>query len=937
MKRQMTEQFKLGLQILSMRDEIGTSEGLKFPDDKKLTHYEKLHFIEADNYKPSAIFFRKFENRPSVPAAYIYDFTTEKKNDKDLKGLYKRLWNSCKIPFFIVFEKEEVRIFNLYSKSGKDIDKKLSPYETIKLAAGASREFNARELFSGALWERDKAQKEIKKSYGAYESFLSELKIIREKIKKESKLKVDIANSLLIKFILIKYLEERKVFKEDYWTQFYKGAESFLDTFKNNKAVIGVLENLSSHFNGGIFRLDEDEKREIAKSDLTLFASFLKGDSTDDQLALWRLYSFEDLPVELISNIYEDFLENKSGGVVYTPPLLVDFMIDEVMPLDKPQENFSVFDPACGSGIFLVAAYKRMIQWWMVQNDWKKPGVRVLKSLLKKSIFGIDISGEASQLAIFSLSLALCDVLSPKAIWDELTFDDLSKGNILSKDFFEMIQGGEFNNRFDLVIGNPPFIAKLTPAAFDIENIEKSKRVKVPDKQISLLFLEQSFRLCRKKGYVCLVQPAGPFLYNQQIAEFKKHLFEKISVREVIDFTCLRKSLFNSADVATAVIICENSKPDNQDILHLTVRESKTTNEKIFFELDKYDFHYIQYDEAINNKHIWKINLLGGGRIKHLINRLSTTRTFGEYLKEKVKHEGWLYQEGFNKGNKKIEAKYLLNSDYLPPDALDLDGINYDKTQKLNDFKYELPRPKELYEAPILLIREVFRKEGLVIGLTKKNLSFSKQIVGIKNYSIDELDKIYKILHRNKLFSFYIFINSGRLASFHSSILKADIDNLPFPENEEELKLNLIEELIVKDTFNYMIDYFQGIQNPAILNLATLEHLIDFGKIYIDLLNSVYKKFIPLEPIIAGQFICYPFSYGESPGFKFHENSDIEKDLIELVHKKSGENILIKRNIRLYDDKIILLIKPKQLRYWMKSIAVRDADETFADLIEMGY
>jgi len=30
-------------------------------------------------------------------------------------------------------------------------------------------------------------------------------------------------------------------------------------------------------------------------------------------------------------------------------------------------------------------------------------------------------------------------------------------------------------------------------------------------------------------------------------------------------------------------------------------------------------------------------------------------------------------------------------------------------------------------------------------------------------------------------------------------------------------------------------------------------------------------------------------------------------------------------------------IKPKAYRFWLKSIAVRDADETFADLVKMGY
>ena len=972
MKRQMTKQFKLGLEILSMIGDKSASEGLKFFEDK-LSEYENLHFFEAynNNYNPTAIFFRRFDNnRPPLPAAYIYDFTTSKKNEDELKDLYKKLWNSCKVPFFIVFEKEEVKIFNLYDKSGKTSDINLTPYEVIRIASGASSEFEARNLLSGTLWESRKAVKEIKKNYGAYESFLFELKVIRKNIEEKSGLKPEIAKSLLIKFILIKYLEERKVFKDGYWNKFFKGSTEFLDTFKRNQLVIDVLEDLSSHFNGGIFRLDESEKEEIVKSDLTYFADFLKGRTKDGQYTLWRIYSFEDLPVELISNIYEDFLENKSGGVVYTPPLLVDFMIDEVMPLDKPQENFSVFDPACGSGIFLVAAYKRIIQWWMVQNDWKKPGVRVLKSLLKKSIFGTDINGEASQLAIFSLSLALCDILSPDVIWNELKFDDLSQGNILNRDLFEIIHKGEFKNKFDLIIGNPPFEPHLTKSAGIIEIEEKKNRGKLPDNQIALFFLEQSFKICKENGYVALVQPAGPLLYNQQAAGFRKKFLETVAVKEIIDFTCLRSSLFKGrANVATAVIVYKASPPDLDDILHIIVRENNASREKIYFELNKYDFNYVKYDDALNNKYIWKINLLGGGRIKHIVQRFSTMKTFGEFINEKVENADWAYQEGFIiSSNAEIEelkkldllkenlnsaelkrreflsnkykAEYLTGKPTLPVDAFTEKGIDKDRVHQLEDKYFLRKRNKEVFSPPLILIKEVVGKKRLLIEYSDHFISFKNSIVGLHAPSSEEiiLKDVFKRFKNNSIFLFYFAIKSGRyLINKSTSLLKTDIDILPFPEKEKELKLSEMEEIIVNDTLDYMVEYCQGKLNPAILQSANSKQLNEFGKVYTDLLNSVYKKFIPLKPIIAGQFICYPFSYGESSVFNFPENADVEKELIDLVHNKSRENILIKRNIRLYDDKLILLIKPRQLRYWMKSIAVRDADETFADLIEMGY
>jgi hypothetical protein len=41
--------------------------------------------------------------------------------------------------------------------------------------------------------------------------------------------------------------------------------------------------------------------------------------------------------------------------------------------------------------------------------------------------------------------------------------------------------------------------------------------------------------------------------------------------------------------------------------------------------------------------------------------------------------------------------------------------------------------------------------------------------------------------------------------------------------------------------------------------------------------------------------------------------------------------------VKIYDGDLIYLIKPKELRYWLQSIALRDADESIVDLYNAGY
>ncbi|MBI5324403.1 MAG: hypothetical protein HZB41_03860 [Ignavibacteriae bacterium] len=50
--------------------------------------------------------------------------------------------------------------------------------------------------------------------------------------------------------------------------------------------------------------------------------------------------------------------------------------------------------------------------------------------------------------------------------------------------------------------------------------------------------------------------------------------------------------------------------------------------------------------------------------------------------------------------------------------------------------------------------------------------------------------------------------------------------------------------------------------------------------------------------------------------------------------EKPNANIKFIRTIRIHDGDFIYIIKPNQLRYWLRSVAIRDADETFDYLIK---
>ncbi|MFX9015998.1 N-6 DNA methylase, partial [Acinetobacter baumannii] len=88
--------------------------------------------------------------------------------------------------------------------------------------------------------------------------------------------------------------------------------------------------------------------------------------------------------VEVISNIYELFVSDPTDSV-YTPPALVRLILDEVLDdarIDRIIDDGEiVLDPACGSGIFRVEAFKRVVLRWRARNDWAQPDVETLRVL----------------------------------------------------------------------------------------------------------------------------------------------------------------------------------------------------------------------------------------------------------------------------------------------------------------------------------------------------------------------------------------------------------------------------------------------------------------------------------------------------------------------------------------------------------------------------
>lgn len=935
----MNTAIEINLNKLQMASSNRQESGLLSVNDSNILIHspnEVIALLSARECKADFVYFRKFgDGRPSLPQVYIYDNTKNQLDADEIAALHRKVWNRGEAPLMYVISITTVSIFSCARKPdflSKDGKLQCKPAEKLELISAAQAEldrFSGKVFDSGMFWTNPQNTKLINKKKAAHQSLVLAINEFDKKIAKGS-LPPNIGRRLLILCILVKYLEDRKVFPAEYFSRFYPGSKSFFDVLQNDKATIQLFEDLETHFNGDVFTLTDVEKISLSTENLQEFSVFIEAKTRKSQMHFWSLYTFEDIPVEIISYMYQNFVQGTDA--VYTPHFLVDLLLDECMPLEELRNDFRVFDPACGSGVFLVGAYKRLVNAWRFRNEWEHPDSVTLKNLLINNIFGGDLDETAVELTAFSLCLALCDALQPNVIWNELRFDQLKTNNIIYKDFFNR----KAETSFDLVIGNPPFEEKLTtPAAIEINNGYESQRGKLPQTQISYLFLEHGFKFLVPDGKLCLIVPHG-ILYNYGTQKFRHHIFSKWHVEEVLDFISIR-GLFSSADVKVCALLIKNRFPDNeQPVTHITFRRTKNTHEQLNFEIDHYDVHNISRNLATEDRLIWRANLLGGARVFSIIQRVILQRT----LKEFVDHNKWKFGEGFIVAGKNADrpANWITGKKHLPTPAFNHEGIDESKIFTYKGKFFSHPRSEELYNSPMILFKE---HESLpIVFWTKYNLTFLDKIVCITGGSKYELKIVYdniKSNHRDYQF-FLSLLGSQALIGKATAPLKQDIENLPYPTKFEQIVLSETERIIRDDVLDYMQLFVRmGDESELFQRKATTDELNKFGEIYCNLLRSIYASLKPHEPVVMSGLVCFPFYFGNKPEIDFGNSEQLEENLNILIQRQHHKTLQISRIVRLYEKNVIYLIKPNLLRYWIRSVAIRDADETFAELREQGF
>ena len=325
-------------------------------------------------------------------------------------------------------------------------------------------------------------------------------------------------------------------------------------------------------------------------------------------------YDFSIIESDVLGNIYEQYLGNilkstpkraklesskvhrKEQGIYYTPSYIVDYIVKntvgEYIKTHSPEEikNMRILDPACGSGSFLIRAYKELENYWKANSDFSQLTLDSEEfyskkvEILKSNIFGVDLDPKAVEIAQLNLLLQISErkqrlpilqnnIKVGNSLIDDLTVSD--RAFKWEEEFPEIMKNGGF----DIVIGNPPYIksrdAKDVEARKFIENIGKYE---TPYKMWDMFvpFVEKGIKLLRKHGKFSMIIPdtIGITDYTQKLG---KMIIDKYSLYQTDFFPDIE--VFTKVGVRSKIIFVQNDKTITK--CKRVIHEKEITNERV--------------------------------------------------------------------------------------------------------------------------------------------------------------------------------------------------------------------------------------------------------------------------------------------------------------------------------------------------------------------
>ncbi|WP_314863061.1 class I SAM-dependent methyltransferase [Porphyromonas endodontalis] len=260
--------------------------------------------------------------------------------------------------------------------------------------------------------------------------------------------------------------------------------------------------------------------------------------------------------------LIKDATSQKLRGAYYTPAAIANFILRWGI---NGEDRLDILEPSCGDGVFLECLANNNVPY--------------------DSITAVEYEAEEAEKA--------------RAI-------RLANASVINCDFHQFCLKTDL--RFDLVIGNPPFIRYQY---YDKEQqlladqiFEKAKLKRSKQSNAWVTFVVGSTLLLRNQGRMGFVIPSELLMvkYAQQLRKYLSKTFNKINI---ISF---KELVFDEIQQDVVLLLCEKNNTKEHKIEHIEVKDVKellqlnpyefnSPTKKIDFHTDKWTFYFLDQKE----------------------------------------------------------------------------------------------------------------------------------------------------------------------------------------------------------------------------------------------------------------------------------------------------------------------------------------------------
>lgn len=777
----------------------------------------------------------------------------DESSPESLERFYNRVWCMARPQLLFLARPGELAVYDLTKppmRPGEEIAARgrlfSARVQTVAAVQQKLAQFRREEVETGRIFG------DARFGFGdrADRALVRDLQIVRRKLL-EGGLEAKYAHALIGRSIFIRYLEDRKILVPEYfknlaatnekWEAVLLGQQDELfpadpdfahlcypRVLSNKEFTYALFKQLATDFNGDMFPVEDEERNSVTVEHLIFLRRLLLGEATEQLRLFFFAYSFDVIPIELISSIYEEFYNTQRGksknhGSHYTPSALVDFVLSRTLTSEVLDRSPRVIDPACGSGIFIVESFRRMVRHLAHKQQGRRPSRRQLRRILRDHIAGIDINEEAVRVAAFSLYLAFLHYQEPREINEERKLPRLKwSGEKTSEEDFNILWNGNAFSVFDfkmnpevakrfgrqtaqVLVGNPPWGNQKDDVAVEWCNAHAKV---IGDKELSQAFVHLALELLPEGGRSGMLLSSG-VLFKQHAKSrlFRKQWLSSSKLEHVVNFAQVRHVFFRGstrksdsiAPFVSAVFEKGAAAPSIR-FAYWSAKRTALVEKAQAVVLSKADMHWLFQRECLSRDDLWKIYWWGGHRDEALVRSLERFPRLAN-LHSTIDGARLASDFGFIEGIKgRKPSGWLQDYKEFPVGAFTRYG-------PLPTMRLAVPAhvrrqgTPEAYEGHRLLIRRGVPTEGkLTVRLETKKFCFRHSIFALRLEGFKSWqEKALLGVLWSSLARYYLFLTAGSWGMWHDEINWENLGNLPIalPETSEQRSklLALVDQL----------------------------------------------------------------------------------------------------------------------------------------------